>query len=81
MIFFRMLCSSAPLLLSALHELANWLAAGKHGKGPAGRVRVLGLRVDAQVSVHRGQHVLRRLGAGFGKRAVSIGLAHDAATP
>ena len=46
---------------------------------PAGAVEVLRLRIDAEVAVHRRQHVLRRLGVGLREGALGVGRADDPA--
>src|SRR5438034_11797618 len=66
----------ATLVLAQLFDNAS---AGQHGMRPAGAVGVVDGDVDAEVAVHRSEHVLRRLGIGAREGAVPIGFADHAA--
>src|SRR4051794_14837525 len=62
-------------------QLVDWRARGQHRMWAAGVVVVVDGGVDAQVAVHRGQHVGGVLGIVFGFAALVIGGTDNAAAP
>src|SRR6185437_10999483 len=61
-----------------LEQFFNRLAFGQDGDRPAGVVEILLLGIDAEMLIHRGKHILRRLGIALGESALGVGLADHA---